>query len=52
MLLMQLGPVMFGGTPGIIQFLRSKGLLAQSKMCGRYIYNPLIFFSSFNDLML
>ena len=27
---------MFGGTPGIIAYMRGKGLLAASKDCGRY----------------
>ena len=38
MSLKDIGPVMFGGTPGIITHFRDKGLLAASKDCGRY-YN-------------
>ena len=30
MSLLQLGPVIFGGTPGIIQYLRRHGLLAST----------------------
>ena len=40
MSLINLGPLMFGGTTGIIQYFRSVGLhvLAQSKTCGRFKY--------------
>jgi len=31
--LLQLGPVIFGGTDGIISFLQEKGLLAQQLTC-------------------
>ena len=37
MSLMQLGPVMFGGVDGIIDFLRHNGLLACNLDCQRYI---------------
>ena len=33
--LLQLGPVIFGGTDGIISFLQGKGLLAQQLTCHR-----------------
>ena len=35
MSLLELGPVIFGGTEGIITFMRNHGLLAQSKTCVR-----------------
>ena len=38
MSLLQLGPTIFGRTPGIITYMRSKGLLAQTKTCARYIF--------------
>ena len=34
--LMQLGPVMFGGVDGIIDYFRQNGLLADSLNCQRY----------------
>ena len=39
MSLKDVGPIIFGGTPGIISYLRHKGLLATSKTCGRYNEN-------------
>ena len=36
MSLLQLGPVLFGGTGGIISYLRGHGLLAVTKDCTRY----------------
>ena len=35
MSILDVGDIIFGGTPGIISYLRRKGLLAQSKMCSR-----------------
>ena len=32
---MDVGPIMFGGTPGIINYFRGKSLLATIKDCGR-----------------
>ena len=37
MSLLQLGPVLFGGTPGIIQYFRRHGLLATRMDCSRYV---------------
>ena len=37
MSLLQLGPTIFGGTPGIITYMQSNGLLATAKTCARYI---------------
>ena len=37
MSLLQLGSTIFGGTPGIITYMRSNGLLATAKTCARYI---------------
>jgi hypothetical protein len=36
MSLLQLGPIIFGGAPGIITYLRNRNLLAQNKNCARY----------------
>lgn len=33
MSLLQLGPVLFGGTPGIIAYLQAKNVLSSSKQC-------------------
>jgi hypothetical protein len=41
MSLMELGPVMFGGTDGIIQFFRRKGLLSQTKNCTGCAATPI-----------
>ena len=44
--MMQLGPVMFGGTPDITQ------LIVQSKIYGRYNYKPVYIVLCTNDSTL
>ena len=36
--LLQLGPTIYGGTPGIITYMQSNGLLATTTMCTRFIH--------------
>ena len=38
MALKDIGPIMFGGTPNIIQYMRTKGFLERFINCGRYYY--------------
>ena len=43
MSLLELGAINFGGNDNIIAYFRSKGLLASSKTCARYINTLSIF---------